>query len=239
MAAVDPTSGPRLRLQRRLDYVFEDAQLLDRALTHRSLEGADNYERLEFLGDAVLGAVVAAALFERFPGARESELTWARVQLVREASLAELARGLELGACIRVGRSARANGGGWQESILADSLESLIGAAYVESGFESASRIVREVFAERLADPNLTRRQRDAKTRLQELTQARIRELPEYELVAESGAAHARSFEVCCRVTPLALETRASGSSRRKAEQAAAAAMIERICADGERPVDD
>lgn len=229
MAAVDPTANPRARLQRRLNYVFADADLLDRALTHRSLETAANYERLEFLGDAVLGASIASELFRRFPGASESELTWARVQLVREESLADLAREIDLAGALRVGSSARSSGGGNQKSILADAFEALIGAIHVESGFEAAHAVIVALFTSRLADPQLIRRERDPKTRLQELTQARVQCLPDYELVAESGKPHARSFEVVCRVPGLAVETRASGRSKRKAEQAAAAAMIARL----------
>lgn len=211
-----------------IDYRFSNPELLQQALTHRSF-GSVHYERLEFLGDGLLNFVVAELLFERRPEAAEGDLSRLRSRLVRDRTLAELARELDLGQHLRLGMGERKSGGFLRESILADVVESLFGAILLDGGFEEARRVIRSLMdgLERsLPAPDDLK---DPKTRLQELLQGRGHELPVYEIRAESGADHIKRFEVECRVGDLVSPVHAEAGSRRKAEQAAARIMYERL----------
>lgn len=207
-----------------IDYRFRDPKLLARALTHRSC-GPGHYERLEFLGDSLLNFIAAELLFAQRPHATEGDLSRLRSRLVRDVTLAEIATELNLGQYLRLGLGEMKAGGFLRESILADVLEAIIGAVYLDGGFEAARQVIEGLLAERerqLPDADLLK---DPKTRLQELLQGSGHELPEYQVVAESGADHRKRFEVECRVGELAPAVRAEAGSRRKAEQAAARIM--------------
>ncbi len=213
-----------------LDYRFEDEGLLQTALTHRSA-GSINNERLEFLGDALLNCVIAIDLFERRPDATEGDLSRLRASLVRGETLAAVARELGLGEAVRLGEGERKSGMYRRDSVLADTLEALIGAIYLDSDFATVSALVRGLFAERLDSLPSAERLKDPKTRLQEYLQRDGRPLPEYELVEATGADHARRFTVRCRVQGLDLECVATAGSRRKAEQQAARECMDRLAA--------
>jgi ribonuclease-3 len=217
-----------------LGYRFDNPELLRRALTHRSAPGASN-ERLEFLGDAVLDTVVSEFVFRAVPSASEGDLSRLRASLVRDRSLARLALELGIGEFVILGSGEKKSGGHRRESILADAVEALIGAIYLDSGFDAARRVVERAFGERLESLPDPAELRDPKTRLQEWLQARALPLPNYELVKISGKAHRQVFEVSCTVDGLEAMTTGVGSSRRNAEQRAAAAMLERLSesADG------
>jgi ribonuclease-3 len=220
---------PRIdALELRLGYAFRRKALLDQALTHRSF-GTPHNERLEFLGDGVLGCVVAQALFEKFPEASEGELSRLRASLVRRESLAALAREIGLPAQLRLGRGEGASGGTGRPSILADALEALFGAVLLDGGYPAARDVVLTTLAAGLAAADERATQKDAKTRLQEALQARRHGLPRYEVVATHGAAHSQRFDVECTVAGLELRARGSGSSRRAAEQQAAEALLRRL----------
>ena len=210
----------------RLGYRFADPTLLISALTHRSAGGINN-ERLEFLGDAVLGLVIAEALFKRYPDASEGELSRLRASLVRKQTLAELARDLCLGDCLRLGSGELKSGGYRRDSILADALEAIFGAVYLDGGFAACAALIMSLYAERLERlPARPLAVKDPKTRLQELLQGRRMELPEYRVVSVHGDAHAQVFEVECRSLQLGEATLGYGSSRRRAEQQAAQQML-------------
>jgi ribonuclease-3 len=211
-----------------LGYRFDDPELLRRALTHRSAPGASN-ERLEFLGDAVLDTVVSEFVFRAVPSASEGDLSRLRASLVRDRSLARLALELGIGEFVILGSGEKKSGGHRRESILADAVEALIGAIYLDSGFDAARRVVERAFGERLESLPDPADLRDPKTRLQEWLQARALPLPKYELAKISGKAHRQVFEVSCTVDGLEAMTAGVGSSRRNAEQRAAAAMLERL----------
>ena len=209
-----------------LPHRFQDPRLLEEALTHRS-KGRRNNERLEFLGDSVLNFVVSSRLYELRPDASEGDLSRMRARIVRGDSLARLATQLQLGERIRLGEGELKSGGFRRASILADALEALLGAVYLDAGFDACREVIQH-----LCDPLIralpdAETLKDPKTRLQEWLQARGRALPEYRLVAEAGADHAKQFTVECRLPDGKRQQRADGSSRRKAEQAAAAAMLE------------
>lgn len=204
-----------------IDYRFRDPALLERALTHRSY-GQAHYERLEFLGDSFLNLVVSELLYERRPHAPEGDLSRLRSRLVRDVTLAEIALELNLGSFLRLGQGEMRSGGFLRESILADVVEALIGAIYLDGGHEAARRFVSRLIGERLDQLPDAEQLKDPKTRLQELLQAHGHELPEYTVLAESGADHAKSFRVQCAVGELLSPVEAQASSRRKAEQAAA-----------------
>ncbi|WP_454831518.1 ribonuclease III [Pseudoxanthomonas wuyuanensis] len=212
----------------RIGHGFVNQGLLAQALTHRSA-GAPHNERLEFLGDSVVNLLVAEALFERWPKADEGALTRARAELVREAALAAIARQLELGARLTMGPGEMKSGGHRRDSILADALEAVIAAIYLDAGFEACRAVVLPWFEPLLEALPVGRPEKDAKTRLQEWLQARQRPLPVYELVAESGDDHAKSFLVRCLTQEPPLMAEGEGSSRRNAEQLAAAALIEQL----------
>ena len=207
---------------------FADPGLLEQALTHRSA-GAPHNERLEFLGDGIVNLLVAEVLFQRWPKADEGALTRARAELVREASLATIARRLELGARLTMGPGEMKSGGHRRDSILADALEAVVAAIYLDSGFEACRAVVLPWFEESLAALPVGKPGKDAKTRLQEWLQGRQRPLPAYELVSESGDDHAKMFNVSCTITDPTLTAEGEGSSRRNAEQAAAAALLEKL----------
>lgn len=209
-------------------YRFADPGLLQQALTHRSA-GAPHNERLEFLGDSIVNLLVAEVLFQRWPKADEGALTRARAELVREASLATIARRLELGARLTMGPGEMKSGGHRRDSILADALEAVVAAIYLDSGFEACRAAVLPWFEESLAALPVGKPGKDAKTRLQEWLQGRQRPLPSYELVSESGDDHAKTFNVSCTIIDPALTAEGEGSSRRNAEQAAAAALLEKL----------
>jgi ribonuclease-3 len=219
-------------LETTLDYRFRDTGLFLQALTHRSAPGSSN-ERLEFLGDAVLDVVVSEALYLARPDAPEGDLSRLRAFLVRDSSLAELAAELGVGKHIVLGSGERKAGGHRRESILADALEALFGAVYLDRGFEAATGFVRRAFGDRLENFPDVDDLRDPKTRLQEWQQARGLGLPEYELVGVTGKAHKQHFEVRCAV-PERQPAVGEGSSRRGAEQAAAERMLARLL--GEEP---
>ena len=202
--------------------------MLEQALTHRSY-GSPHNERLEFLGDGVLGCVMAQELFARFPALSEGELSRLRASLVRKEALAAVARDLGLGDHLRLGEGESANGGATRPSILADTLEALYGAVFLDAGYASARRAVCSTFGPVLEslDPNATAK--DPKTRLQELLQARGQGLPSYSVVATQGAAHQQTFEVECVVEQLGLRATGRGEARRAAEQQAAEALLRQL----------
>ncbi|MGH8353063.1 MAG: ribonuclease III [Pseudomonas sp.] len=213
------------RLERRLGYTFKDQDLMILALTHRSFAGRNN-ERLEFLGDAILNFVAGEALFERFPQAREGQLSRLRARLVKGETLALLARGFDLGEYLRLGSGELKSGGFRRESILADALEALIGAIYLDTGMEAARERVLAWLTTELDGLTLVDTNKDPKTRLQEFLQSRACELPRYEVVDIQGEPHCRTFFVECQVHLLNDKTQGQGVSRRIAEQVAAAAAL-------------
>ncbi len=214
-----------------LAYRFRDSRLLGRALTHRSW-GRDNNERLEFLGDAVLNLVVAELLCKAYPEVDEGDLSRMRSRLVRESTLADIARELELGEHLRLGSGELKSGGFLRSSILSDALEAVIGAVYLDGRYPAAQHLTEDLMKRRIAELPDPAELKDPKTRLQETLQGLGRGLPEYLVVDQSGADHARRFTVVCRVpdsggTPT--EFIAIQSSRRKAEQAAARQALEML----------
>lgn len=212
-------------LARKLGLNFHQPQLFKTALTHRSA-GNKNNERLEYLGDSVLGFVVAERLYTQFPAVGEGVLSRLRASLVNQTSLAELARQHNLGDYLILGSGELKSGGFRRDSILSDALEAIIGALLLDQGVEACRAWILELFAEKFNAIKLDSWNKDPKTRLQELMQARKKELPVYELAAMSGADHAQTFEVRCRV-PITVETTVGiGISRKKAEQAAAESML-------------
>jgi ribonuclease-3 len=218
----------RTGLQDGLGYRFRDPQLLEQALTHRSY-GAPHNERLEFLGDGVLNCIIAAELYARFGGAQEGELSRRRASLVREQRLHELASALAVGDELRLGEGELKSGGFRRPSILADAFEALIGAVFLDGGFEAARAVVARLYQPLLATVDPSGTDKDPKTRLQEWLQSRKYALPQYSVVATHGAAHEQRFEVECLVQELALRTVGTGASRRLAEQDAARAAFERL----------
>jgi ribonuclease-3 len=217
-------------LERRIGHRFGKPALLAQALTHRSF-GSPHNERLEFLGDGVLGCVIADELYARFPALAEGELSRLRASLVRETSLAAAARTIGLQEFLRLGEGELASGGAERPSILADALEAAYGAVFLDGGYEAARTAVRRTLGEALEalDPHLPAK--DAKTSLQELLQGRRMTLPEYRVIATAGAAHKQIFEVECVAAGLGLRATGSGRSRRLAEQEAAANLLKLIAA--------
>jgi len=215
-------------LQRRIGHRFHDARLLTRALTHRSF-GADHNERLEFLGDAVLSLVISDLLFERFAGSDEGDLTRVRAHLVREESLHRVALQLALPDVLHLGEGEARGGGAQRPSILADALEALIGATFLDGGFGAAHAVVKALFGEIIATTDVANWSKDAKTELQEWLQARRLPVPTYRISATRGQAHAQTFEVECVVPALNLVESGEGRSRRVAEQEAARRMIDAL----------
>lgn len=215
-------------LESRLGYRFRNAALLAQALTHRSY-GSPHNERLEFLGDGVLDCVIAEALYRRFPSLSEGKLTRLRADLVREEALSTLARGLDLGGHLRLGEGELASVGGARPSILADAMEAVFGAILLDGGYDAARKAVLNVYGEALAGLDPARTAKDPKTRLQEYLQGAHRPLPEYRVTATHGAAHLQTFEVECIVADLGLRATGSGTSRQRAEQQAAEALLREL----------
>jgi ribonuclease III len=218
----------------KLPYRFRDPALAQLALTHRSI-GKPNNERLEFLGDALLGAVIAEMLYEVHSKASEGELSRLRAQLVNGQELAVVARELELGDELKLGPGELKSGGFRRDSILADAFEALVAAVYLDGGFDACRQVVRELFGERIAV--LRRSSKDAKTRLQEWLQAGSWPLPQYELTASHGEDHAKTFDVSCTISePLPISVEARGGSRRAAEQDAAEIVLNQLLEQHRKP---
>jgi ribonuclease-3 len=221
-------------LQSRLGRRFNDPRLLQRALTHRSF-GADHNERLEFLGDAVLNLAVSSLLFDRFAGSDEGDLTRVRAHLVREDSLHRAALSLGLPEVLRLSEGEARGGGALRPSILADAVEALIGATYLDGGFDPAAQLVRQLFGELISSTEAESWSKDAKTELQEWLQARKLPVPTYRIVATRGQAHAQTFDVECAAPALGVAEQGEGRSRRAAEQEAARRLLARLKAS-DRP---
>lgn len=219
------------RLEQRLGYRFEDQRQLQLALTHRS-HGATNNERLEFLGDSILNFIIGEALFKRLPEAREGQLSRLRSQIVKGDTLALLAREFELGDCLILGEGELKSGGKSRDSILADSVEAIIGAMYLASGLDVCRERVLTWFAPRLNELSANTSAKDAKSRLQEYLQAQRQPLPDYVVAEVGGEGHAQVFTIECRVALAKQPTRAVASSRREAEKQAAALMLAQLKID-------
>jgi ribonuclease-3 len=215
-------------LQQRIGHRFSDPDLLQRALTHRS-SGTDHNERLEFLGDAVLSLVISSLLFDRLGESDEGDLTRIRAHLVREDSLHRAALQLGLPDLLRLGEGEARGGGALRASILADALEALLGATFVDGGFPAASALVQSLFGEIIETTDVATWTKDAKTELQEWLQARRIPVPSYRIMATRGQAHAQTFEVECAVPALSLSEAGEGKSRRAAEQEAARRMLDAL----------
>lgn len=220
------------RLQKTLGYQFNNLDLLKQALTHRSASGEHN-ERLEYLGDAILGVVIAEALFHQFPKQNEGDLSRMRATLVRGQTLAEIAKEFTLGEVIRLGPGEMKSGGHRRESILADAVEALIGAVFLDSDIDTTKSLVLSWYQQRLHTISPVAL-KDPKTRLQEFLQGRRLPLPSYEVEATQGQAHNQTFTVSCTVEGREAIL-ATGTSRRKAEQAAAEQIITALQAEGNK----
>ncbi|MDP2810338.1 MAG: ribonuclease III [Rhodocyclaceae bacterium] len=204
-----------------LGHRFGNAELLRQALTHRS-HGSPHNERLEFLGDAVLNCVVASLLYQRFASLREGDLSRQRANLVRQEALAQVAQGLALGDSLRLGEGELKSGGYQRPSILADALEAIIGAIYLDAGFDAVRGVIERLLQPLIEQLDPRDSGKDPKTALQELLQAQRQPLPHYALLATRGEAHAQEFEIECVIPSLSIRSQGGGSSRRAAEQAAA-----------------
>lgn len=214
---------------KRIGHQFEDTALLDLALTHRSVGGSNN-ERLEFLGDSIVNFVIGEALFKRFPQAREGQLSRLRAGLVKGETLALVAREFQLGECVKLGSGEMKSGGHRRDSILADALEAIIGAIYLDAGMDVVRSRILEWFDDRLETIDLKKAQKDPKTRLQEFLQSRQQALPRYEVTLVEGEAHAQTFSVECHVEMLNNQpTFGEGPSRRFAEQQAAEKALSKL----------
>ena len=213
-----------------IGYRFKEQGLLGRALTHRSY-GAEHNERLEFLGDSVVNCAVALELYRKFPGLTEGELSRLRASLVSQPSLAGIASATGFGRYLRLGEGELKSGGARRPSMLADAVEAVIGAAFLDGGFDAAHAIVARLFRDSLAGIDPQTSGKDAKTLLQEYLQSRRMALPRYNVIAIHGEAHEQLFEVECEVKELNIRCRGTGASRRSAEQQAAHAVYERAAA--------
>ena len=215
-------------LQSRLQHAFASPRLLERALTHRSFS-ADHNERLEFLGDSVLNLAVSGLLFEKLNDLPEGDLSRVRAHLVKQDTLFELAQRLGLSGALRLGDGEKRSGGHKRPSILADALEAVIGAVYLDAGFDVASALVRRLYAGVELGSHMSALGKDPKTELQEWLQARKMKLPLYRVVATVGEAHRQTFDIECVVQETGHSERGIGASRRAGEQAAAAAMLQHL----------
>ncbi len=216
------------RLEQRLGHAFKDQNLLLQACSHRSY-GPPHNERLEFLGDGLLNFVIGSTLYNLRPGANEGDLSRLRASLVREETLAQLARDLNLGDALRLGQGELRSGGFRRDSILADALEALLGAIHQDAGFEAARDTCLRLYQALLEVLPDARSLKDAKTRLQENLQGNGRPLPQYQVLDESGPPHHRRFHVCCTLKDADLQTEAVGNSRKLAEQDAAGMMLKQL----------
>jgi ribonuclease-3 len=217
-----------MALQRRLQHEFTKIGLLSQALTHRSFS-VDHNERLEFLGDSVLNLAVADLLYERLSALPEGDLSRVRANLVKQDTLHQLAIGLDLPEVIRLGEGEARSGGHKRPSILADALEAVIGAVYLDAGFAAAQSLVQRMYKGLEINPEMDAIGKDPKTELQEWLQGRRMKLPQYRVVATLGMAHKQTFDVECEITELGLAERGIGGSRRAGEQAAALAMLQTL----------
>lgn len=215
-------------LQTRLGHTFKDSALFQQALTHRSHSGVHN-ERLEFLGDSVLNCVVASILFERYSKIDEGDLSRLRANLVKQQSLYEIAQRLELSQFLRLGEGELKSGGFRRPSILADTLEALFGAIFLDSGFDAAKNVIRALYIPILENVDPKTLGKDAKTLLQEFLQGKKIALPQYNVIATHGAAHNQEFEIECLVPKLDIQVFGTGGSRRAGEQAAAKLALEAV----------
>ena len=225
---------PAAWVHERLGYEPRDLALFRTALTHRSAAGANN-ERLEFLGDAVLNLLIAQRLYEAYPRAAEGELSRLRARLVSREPLGEIALSLGLGEMLQLGSGELRSGGFRRQSILADALEALFGAVFLDGGLAAVEALIARLFTERIGSLPEPQALKDAKTRLQEYLQSRSLSLPRYAILGVEGEAHAQTFRVSCAVPVLALQVEGTGSSRRRAEQEAATRMLEAIEAQRSR----
>ena len=215
-------------LQTRISYSFTQPALLQQALTHRSFSATNN-ERLEFLGDSVLNFIIAHQLFNLFPHLPEGDLSRLRAKLVREASLAEIATDLNLGDALKLGEGELKSAGWRRPSILADALEAIVGAVYLDGGFDAAQQVVALLYRDKLQTIDPKSIDKDAKSQLQEYLQSKKMDLPEYQVVSIEGEAHAQTFTVQCFIKKLKLTTTGVGTSRRVAEQQAAKLAMDEI----------
>ena len=211
---------------RRINYQFKDSSLCELALTHRSC-GKKNNERLEFLGDSIVNFVIAEDLYKRFPDAKEGQLSRLRAQMVKGKTLAEIARDMQMGDYLRLGSGELKSGGYRRDSILADSVESLIGAIYMDSDMSTVSMLILQWFESRLQQLNLEQTMKDSKTRLQEYLQSRRLPLPDYQLENVEGEAHEQTFYIKCTIAELDQSTSGVGNSRRQAEQESAKSALQ------------
>ena len=215
----------------KIEYQFIDHALLEQALTHRSVSKSINNERLEFLGDSVLSLVITEYLYRKFPDISEGKLSRLRASLVNQKSLADISRGIALGDYIKLGSGELKSGGYRRDSILSDTLEAIIGAIYIDGGFEQACKSVMILYRNVLNNisEKINQPLKDAKTQLQEILQSRQVQLPEYEVVQTVGKDHNQLFTVSCKIDVLGLEATGKGSSRKKAEQEAAGLVLKRL----------
>lgn len=215
-------------LQTRIGYRFAQPALLQQALTHRSF-AASNNERLEFLGDSVLNFLIAHQLYQRFPSLPEGDLSRLRAKLVKEATLAEMASALQLGDALKLGEGELKSAGWRRPSILADALEAIVGAVYLDGGFAAAEQVVAVLYRDKLQTIDPKAIDKDAKSQLQEYLQGKKMDLPEYQVISIEGEAHAQTFTVQCNIKPLQITTQGVGTSRRVAEQQAASLAMDQI----------
>jgi len=220
-------------LSRALGYKFNNSQLLQAAVTHRSAGGQNN-ERLEFLGDAVLGYIVADWLYMLFPDANEGQLSRLRASLVKKETLADIARSVTVGDYLYLGSGELKSGGFRRDSILADALEAILGGIVLDSGLEACRACVQRLFSGKIHQISVLDELKDPKTRLQEYLQSRKLDLPVYEVTKVTGKSHNQQFHVECRVAGAQQSIEGKGSSRRRAEQAAAAGMLDRLGVDSD-----
>ncbi|CAM2803206.1 ribonuclease III [Legionella worsleiensis] len=216
------------RLSRRINYQFQNSAYLKQAMTHCSV-GIDNYERFEFLGDSILSFIIAHELFDRFPAQSEGQLSRLRSFLVKGEMLAEIARELSLGDFLYLGQGELKSGGFRRASILADALEALIAAVFLDGGIDAAKKVILKLYRSRLDNPNLNDCLKDAKTQLQEFLQAAKYALPEYTLTKVEGDEHDQVFYVTCSVEGIKHVSHGQGGNRRKAEQLAAKSLLEQL----------
>lgn len=213
------------RLMREIEYVFQDQSLIEQALHHRSLAGKNN-ERLEFLGDAILNCVIAHALYQKYPNSNEGELSRLRAYLVKQETLANVAKAFKLSDVIQMSSGELKSGGAYRDSILSDALEAIIGAIYLDSDFQTVQAKVQNWFQSRL-DKAMQFQNKDPKTTLQEFTQAKKLELPKYTILKVEGEEHEKIFTIECELSAFSKKFSGCASSRRKAEQRAAELMLE------------
>ncbi len=219
---------PIEKLITKIGYDFEDKSLVDQALTHRSAGGTNN-ERLEFLGDSILGFIIADELFKNLASADEGSMSRYRSSLVKGVTLAEIAREIDLGNYLLLGPGELRSGGHTRDSILADALEAVFAAVYLDGGYVAARKVILDLYKNRLVEIQSKKPQKDPKTRLQEYLQARQHKLAEYSVIEISGEQHNQKFTVKCVIDDLGLNATSQGQSRRKAEQKAASKLLQEL----------